>query len=152
MKTKISNAEQMQLLLRRLADVGANREVFARLDLSPAQAGFLNIVERQPGIGVQEIADSLGLTPPTVSVAVRKLVKAGLLEQGEDPEDKRARPLHVTPAGDKKFQALQQAQQSHLALFLSGLETEEQQELIRLLDKAAAKMEEKKLTLNENTE
>jgi DNA-binding MarR family transcriptional regulator len=61
-----------------------------------AQAELLRVVLVQPGIGVREAAQQLGVAPNTVSTLVNQLAVAGLLERGRDPDDGRAARLVLT--------------------------------------------------------
>ena len=109
--------------------------------LSMSQVAMLNWVARSPGCGVREIAQGLCVTPPTISVGVRKLVKDGWLEQREDPQDRRARPLFLTEKGDAFVEFVQQHHTQTIKAFLSGLSIHEQEQLISLLDRAISALE-----------
>ena len=54
---------------------------------------------------VSELAHSLQLSVPTVSVAVDSLVRRGLVERGEAAGDRRAILLRLTPDGVKNYEA-----------------------------------------------
>jgi len=56
---------------------------------------LLDWIAASPGCGIQEIATGLGLTAPTVSVGVRRLETAELLEHRPDPQDGRAIQLFL---------------------------------------------------------
>ena len=109
--------------------------------LSMSQVAMLNWVARSPGSGVREIAQGLCVTPPTISVGVRKLIKDGWLEQREDPQDRRARPLFLTEKGHAFVEIIQQHRTQTIKLFLSGLSNYEQEQLISLLDRAISALE-----------
>jgi len=109
--------------------------------LSMPQAMLVNWVERAPGCGVLDIAKGLNLTPPTVSVGIRKLIKGGWVEQREDPDDRRARPLYLTEKGQTFAESMSAHRTQMLQLFLSGLTDEEQEQLICLLDRAVTALE-----------
>jgi DNA-binding MarR family transcriptional regulator len=109
--------------------------------LSMPQITVLNWIARSPGCGVREIAQGLHVTPPTVSVGVRRLVKDGWLEQGNDPNDRRARPLFLTEKGQTFVGTIQQHRTNMIKLFLSGLSSDEQELLISLLDRAISALE-----------
>ena len=113
------------------------------LPLSPPQAAMLDWVAHSPGIGVQEIAKGIGVTPPTVSVAIRKLVRDGWIERRNDPDDRRARPLYLSDKGEEMIAQLHQHRAKMLQFFLSGLEPDEQEQLIDLLARAIQAMETK---------
>ena len=109
--------------------------------LSVPQVAMLSWVARSPGVGVQEIAKGLGVTPPTVSVAIRRLVHDGWLERRQDPDDRRTRPLYLTPKGEEAIIKINQHHAKMLEFFLSGLALDEQEQLINLLTRAIQAME-----------
>ena len=109
--------------------------------LSMPQVAMLNWVARSPGCGVREIAQGLHVTPPTVSVGVRRLIKDGWIEQKKDPNDRRARPLFLTEKGQAFADIIQEHRAQTIKLFLSGLTTCEQEQLISLLDRAISALE-----------
>jgi DNA-binding MarR family transcriptional regulator len=107
------------------------------------QAMMVNWVARAPGCGVLDIAKGLNVTPPTISVGVRRLVKDGWLEQRMDPDDRRARPIFLTEKGDTFVETMKDHRSQLLRHFLSGLTDEEQEQLICLLDRAVSALEAK---------
>ncbi len=54
-----------------------------------------------PGSSLSELAAHHGVTLPTASVSVDKLVEQGLLESREVPGNRRRRALHLTTAGKR---------------------------------------------------
>jgi DNA-binding MarR family transcriptional regulator len=55
----------------------------------------------RPGASVSELAAHLGVTLPTASVTIDKLVEQGLLQSLDAPGSRRTRALHLTPAGQQ---------------------------------------------------
>jgi DNA-binding MarR family transcriptional regulator len=109
--------------------------------LSMPQAMMLNWVARVPGCGVLDIAKGLNVTPPTVSVGIRRLIKGNWLEQRHDPHDRRTRPIYLTEKGNSFVAAMNQHSSEMLKRFLSGLTDEEKEQLIGLLDRAVSALE-----------
>jgi DNA-binding MarR family transcriptional regulator len=68
-------------------------------DLSFSQISVLMRLKHGGNIGVSEIGDQLGVTSAAASQAVDRLVQLGLIERTEDPEDRRAKRLALTPKG-----------------------------------------------------
>ena len=111
------------------------------IELSMPQVALLNLVARRPGCGVLDIAKEMNLAPPTISVGIRRLAKAGWVERRYDPRDRRARPLFLTPKGQTLMDQVQEHRFRMLHFFLSGLAPDEQSQLLSLLEKAVAAME-----------
>jgi DNA-binding MarR family transcriptional regulator len=62
----------------------------------PAQIELLILVEQRRGVTVREAAAALAMQPNNVSTLVSHLVKDGLLERTQDPEDRRQIRLYPT--------------------------------------------------------
>ncbi|MBN2500328.1 MAG: MarR family transcriptional regulator [Anaerolineales bacterium] len=103
--------------------------------LSPPQIALLNWVALSPGVNVLDIAHSLNVTPPTISVAARRLSEDGLLESQQDPDDRRIRRLYLTNAGQELVNQVWEHRSQTMKSFLAGLEPAEQIQLIKLLER-----------------
>ena len=122
--------------LRRLRLAGPGQPPFEEVGISPAQLALLEWVAASPGCKLAGLAAGLHLTPPTVSVGVRRLEEAGLLARHPDPEDARARQFHLTEAGEKLWSRVQLYRREKVWGLLSGLSQDEQKMLVALLDRA----------------
>ena len=81
-----------------LAQVG--RQMRARLsDSDPATLGVVNVLATQGPQRASALAETLHLDASTVSRHVRALETSGHVVRGEDPEDRRAALLSITPLG-----------------------------------------------------
>src|ERR1700691_104885 len=63
------------------------------------------------GDGVRQgaLADELGIEGPSLVRLVDRLTIAGLVERREDPTDRRAKTLHLTPAGQNLCDVIETA-------------------------------------------
>lgn len=68
-------------------------------DFSVAQVAALHLVDQEGPVRVTALATSLGLSASAGSRLVDGLVQRGLLARQEDPEDRRAKTLALTPLG-----------------------------------------------------
>ena len=132
--------DRMMAILQRMSSVPMMKPS-KEFPLSAPQIALISWVAHSPGCGVLDISKGLHVTPPTVSVGIRRLVKDGWLEQRSDPDDKRARPIYLTEKGGGLVEALKVHRTQMLKLFLSGLEDEEKEQLICLLDRAVSAIE-----------
>ena len=135
---------QMLDLLKRLRKLPMMKPP-SESPLSMPQVSMLNWVARSPGCGVRDIAQGLHVTPPTVSVGVRRLVRDGWLEQKNNPDDRRVRPLFLTDKGQAFVGIIHDHRSNMIKLFLSGLAENEQGQLILLLDRAISALEAAKV-------
>ncbi len=103
---------------------------------SPAQMGLMDWIATNPGCGVQDIADGLGLAPPTVSISVRKTEKSGKVERKPNPLDGRSVQFFLTPRGQVIQEIIQNSHRNKFCRILAGLTSQEQEALLDLLWKA----------------
>jgi DNA-binding MarR family transcriptional regulator len=94
-------------------------------DLSVPQFRALLYVNRHAGASLSDVAEHLGLTLPSVSKLVDKLVARRLITRESAPEDRRRMILTLTPDGQAALQAAAQATQTRLANLLSTLSPDE---------------------------
>lgn len=104
--------------------------------ISLPQLSLLDWVAVNPGSNVREVADGLTLTPPTVSVAIRRLEDAGYVDRYADPDDGRAVRFKLTAQGLKLYQRALRFRQAKMHLLLSALTSTEIETLLNLLEKA----------------
>jgi DNA-binding MarR family transcriptional regulator len=112
-----------------------------RVDLSVSQMQVLRFVGRNPGCHLQDVADAVELTSPTVSVSMRWLEEQGYIERQTDPADKRAACFYLTEVSQAALQQMLKTALKGMKRFLSELSVEEQDQLVHLLDKAVTGME-----------
>lgn len=113
-------------------------------DLNLPQIEILGFVANAPECRIQDIADGLELTPPTVSVAVRRLEETGWLERHGDPNDKRATCISLTPKSSELVAIVQERQKFAIQQFLDGLDETEQAQFIDLFGRAVNAAEERR--------
>ena len=88
------------------------------------QATLLELIRKSPGIGVRELAARERIAPPSMSVAVARLEKAGLVRRTADPLDRRRQALWVTDEGDRILRTVRTRRTAWLAARLDRLPPE----------------------------
>jgi len=68
-------------------------------DLTMQQVRVLSHITRDPGITGHELGDRLGVSAPTMSGLIDRLVEKGLVTRVDDTGDRRVRRLHATEVG-----------------------------------------------------
>ena len=71
----------------------ASREIFH------AQMLYLTIISRREGLTHSELADCMGVERASVSSAVQRMERAGLVERRPDPKDQRVSRIYLTDRG-----------------------------------------------------
>lgn len=72
---------------------------FQDLGIHPGQLPVLKMVYEKEGISLGEMAERLHIKPPTVTVTVKRLEKAGLVCKQADEEDLRVSRIFLTEKG-----------------------------------------------------
>ena len=86
--------------------------VLEKFGFGRAHHRVLHFVNRNPGLKVADLLETLRITKQSLGRVLRELVDEGYVLQKEGPDDRRHRLLFVTPKGEA------------LAMKLAGLQTE----------------------------
>ena len=82
------------LIFRRLAADGP-------VDARPSHGNVLEHLEIEDGLRLTDIANRAGITPQSVGALVDELEELSYVERRVDPEDRRAKRIHLTAKGRK---------------------------------------------------
>lgn len=132
-------------LMQRLWRIPAGEFQKGEIDLSMPQLRLIRFVSGHTGCHLQDIADGLSLSPPTVSVGIRKLEEGGWVERRQDPEDGRATCVYLTEQSELAIREALAHQKQIARLFFSGLSSLEQEQMLELLEKGITSMEDRSL-------
>lgn len=99
------------ILLRRCQQValGIFTEEAEDVGFSPTQFSALAFVQIEPGIQQNMLGERIALDRSSVTKCVEILEARELITRTVDPSDKRARLLHITPAGIEVLDQLTKA-------------------------------------------
>ena len=123
-------------LFDRLRKLAFNQHPLENSAVTMPQLTLLDWIAESPGCGIQDIAVGLSLTAPTVSVGVRRLERAGLLERQPNPRDGRAIQLSLTAQGQTLCQQAHAFRRDKMRRLLGGLSAQESATLLALLERA----------------
>ncbi len=85
-----------------------DRDAMTACGLSVAQCYTLDAIGTQGKLMLNELAQALYIAPSTASRTVDELVRKELVERREEPTDRRAVRLTLTPKGQSLYEALRQ--------------------------------------------
>ena len=68
-------------------------------DLTMQQVRVLGCVVKEPGLSGHDLGVRIGVSAPTASGLVDRLVEKGLISRTDDPDDRRVRRIHPTEDG-----------------------------------------------------
>jgi DNA-binding MarR family transcriptional regulator len=125
-----------------LAQLGATAseqfaQALAEHGLTPALVGVLRVLQFEPGISQQALAERLGLVPSRVVAFVDELEGRGWIARARDKVDRRVNVLTVTKAGGEAFKVIASIARTHERRTTAGLEGHERAVLLGLLGKLA---------------
>ena len=113
--------------------------------LSMSQINVLMRLYHQQNVcGVSDIGAHLGVTNAASSQLVERLVQMRLLERTEDPSDRRAKQIRLTPEGRALVERSIQARLEWMEQLTSNLTIDQQQhitEALTILNQAARELD-----------
>lgn len=93
----------------------------------------LHFVDRQPGLTVADLLDTLRITKQSLARVLKQLVDSGHIRQMTGPEDRRQRKLYTTEKGRKLARALAEPQSRRIAHALDAAGQENREAIVAFL-------------------
>ncbi|XAH24477.1 MarR family transcriptional regulator [Xylophilus sp. GW821-FHT01B05] len=105
----------------------------AHVGLSQAMAWPLVMIGRA-GDGVRQgvLADMLAIESPSLVRPLEQLMESGFVERREDPLDRRAKTLHLTPAGTEARAQIEEALYAMRTELFQGVSDEDVASCLRV--------------------
>lgn len=119
---------ELGLLVARLARLWRRRadQALHAHGLSEATSHPLLILSRsETSVRQGALADEMGLEGPSVVRLIDLLAAEGLVERREDPTDRRAKMLHITPLGEAKTDEIKRVMRRVRTDLMKGVSPEE---------------------------
>lgn len=98
--------------------------------ISRAQWSVLVRLDRSEGLKQSELAEMLDLQPISLTRLLDRLAENGLIERRDDPNDRRANRLYLTPAARPLLDRLEGLGKAMMATVLEGLDTKANERLL----------------------
>ena len=100
MKLENGNAP-VQMILQQLLHLTKYQAIhlLEHFDLNPGQAGILFTLSHRGNLTQRELAARIGITPPSMTVALRKMEEKGYVIKQPDELDQRKIRIHLTEKG-----------------------------------------------------
>ena len=83
--------------------------IHARFGLHIAQPRILLMINKLNGATQSQIAEEMQVSPASLSMSIKRMQKAGLLEKAQDEHDLRRNQIQLSPAGRKAMESSLQA-------------------------------------------
>ena len=96
-----------------------------KMDLKPSQAGVL--------FSLKHWGERVGITPPSMTVALRKMEEKGYVTRRQDEKDQRVVKIHLAPKGEECIEGIQRVIREMEEIVYQGISREEILLMKRLL-------------------
>lgn len=109
-------------------------------ELVPSHGDILAVLFKEGEVTMNDLAEAIHRTKPTVTILVKKLVTLGLVTRAKSPEDARITFITLTPKGKQFKNTFEQVSHALTTKLLKGVSASEQQQLEALLCKVEANL------------
>jgi MarR family transcriptional regulator, organic hydroperoxide resistance regulator len=116
-------------------------ELLAQIRLHVGQEMALIELWDQDGLRSAELAERLGVEPPTITKMLRRLEKCGLVERRQDAQDARSFRVYLTGEGRSLEDPVARCWEKVEEKAFSGMTSGERRNFHRLLTKARANLD-----------
>lgn len=125
----------LQMLMMRSAHLLKYQTIslLERFDMNMGQAAILFILSRYGNLTQRQLSGRAGITPPSMTVALRKMEEKGLVKKEPDPNDQRKTRIHLTDTGRSRIEDLKQLFRKTEEIMLQDFREEEKLLLRRFL-------------------
>ena len=104
-----------------------------KMDLKPSQAGVLFSLKHWGEQSQKQLAERVGITPPSMTVALRKMEEKGYVTRRQDEKDQRVVKIHLAPQGEECIEGIQRVICEMEEIVYQGISREEILLMKRLL-------------------
>lgn len=105
--------------------------------LTPSQTSVLATLDKHGQMSMSRLADHEGISKPSVTGIVGRLVDKGLVERQRDPEDGRSAIVVISEAGRQVLEERRRERTAYLARRIAALDDEDRE----ILERAAHLLE-----------
>ena len=116
-------------------------KLLAGVGLHVGQEMVLIELWRDDGLRGGELAERLGVEPPTVTKMLRRLERCGLVSRRRDPEDARSFRVYLTDEGRSLEDPVTRCWESSDERILAGMSAGERRTFHRLLTRVRANLD-----------
>lgn len=124
-------ATRLSKMLRCRFNEAANEE-----GLFSGQQEIILLLKNNGGLTVGQVAESIGVSPATVSVSIKRMEKTGFVEKKADENDARITKLFLTEKGETAPERIREKMDFQEKYITNGMTCEEIQLFSDLLDRA----------------
>ncbi|MBC8161940.1 MAG: MarR family transcriptional regulator [Roseiflexaceae bacterium] len=139
-----ANAHRLLQLFHAMREVkpGSAIQRLQALHLSMSHTRLMHVLAPDHSLPMKDLADALGLTPPSVTALTRRLVQNNMVQREADASDSRVVLLSLTDEGRALLRDVYQQHLADMERLLHGLTSEEQEQFLGLMERAVSALRE----------
>lgn len=103
------------------------------LDIKPSQEGILFSLHCWGELSQKQLAEKIGITPPSMTVAIRKMEELGYVVRKHDENDQRVIKIKLAPKGEECIEGVRRVVYDMEEVIRRGISREEMLLMKRLL-------------------
>lgn len=103
------------------------------MDIKPSQAGVLFSLKHWGEQSQKQLAEKVGITPPSMTVALRKMEERGYIIRKPDEKDQRVMKIQIAPKGEECVEGIHCVIKEMEEIVYQGISREEVLLMKRLL-------------------
>jgi MarR family transcriptional regulator, 2-MHQ and catechol-resistance regulon repressor len=126
----------------RVLEAHGHRSI-AGLDMGLSDFGVLEALLHKGPLAIKELGAKVLLTSGSITTAIDRLEQRGLVERGNDENDRRSRIVRLTPTGRQMIRKAFAEHRIAMEEAVSGLSAEDRGKLINLARRLGQTAEEK---------
>jgi DNA-binding MarR family transcriptional regulator len=111
-----------------------SQKALAPWDVTPGQARALGVLSRHGPVRLGTLSEHLRIAPRSATEVADALEMRGLVERRDDPTDRRATLIALTPRGEEVTTAIRVARGAEAEEFFARLDADDRAALVRILD------------------
>lgn len=120
-----------------------SRQLLENQGVYPGQPPLLFALDKEDGQSNKELSEKLGIQPATVTMMVKRMNKAGLIERRQDGQDQRISRVYLTEEGRQTSRRAAIIVEKIEADCFSSLSKEEKESLNKILIKMTKSLSKK---------
>lgn len=132
--TEESARELLEVVPLVMRDIRCQMRSGRSPDLTVPQFRTLAFVNRNEGPSLLDVANHMGLTPPSTCRLVDGLIIRGMMTRQDNPADRRRVRLAVTPRGLAILEASRQRTMTYLADKLRDVSSEDREVIVKAME------------------
>lgn len=136
----MTKGTEIQRLFRELGR-HYHEQIIKEMTITPQQGRVIQVIHQFPGISQSDLANVLHRKKPTISSILNNLEKGALIYREVPKDNARQKKIYLSEAGTKLYEEVNAKFRNLDKLIVSNLDSHDQNELIRILNKMIEKKE-----------